>query len=229
MEAIAGLRVAVCWLALAACGGSARSGQAVVAADAGTPQAPARDAPSHDPPPRLDPEPPPTSALAGTGGIPAHMPGPAGGVKAPRTAGLVGDPRVPPEVAQHAQDWPLPNHDYAHSRKADTHIDSSNIAQLREAYRVPIERGTTFGYVTGNPLIMGERVYFQDMLSNVYALERGTGKLQWKRSYEQPSFGPNGVAIGWGKLYATASDSRLVALDLQSGAVDLFHRDSRRG
>ena len=128
------------------------------------------------------------------------------------------DERIPPEVAQYAEDWPLPNLDYDNTRNAHTRIDSRTISQLREAWRIPLSGSSVFGYVTNNPLILGQTVYFQDMSSNVYALERATGKQLWRRSFEQASFGPNGVAIGWGKLFSTASDSTLVALDLQTGA-----------
>ena len=157
------------------------------------------------------------SGVSGVSGQPRA--GVAGSATPPvSTAAPASDPRVPPEVTEHARDWPLPNHDYDNTRNADTRIDSHNIAQLREAWRLPLETGTTFGYMTSNPLIVGDVVYLQDMLSNVYALRRDSGELLWQRRFQQPSFGPNGVAIGWGKLFATANDSTLVALDLQTGA-----------
>lgn len=170
---------------------------------------------------------PANSALAADGGSTRGMPLPDAGrapaapmptpdASAPSEAP---DERIPPEVRSHADDWPVPNRDYDNTRNAHTRISSDNIPQLREAWRAPVTNNTTaFGYVTSNPLILGNAVYLQDMQSNVYALARDTGKLLWKRSYEQPSFGPNGVAIGWGKLFTTSSDSELVALDLQSGA-----------
>jgi outer membrane protein assembly factor BamB len=129
------------------------------------------------------------------------------------------DPGVPPEVASHAHDWPLPNRDYDNTRRAQTAITGENIAKLREAWRFKLQGGvTTFGYYTANTLILGDVVYLQDMMSNVYALTRKTGQVLWTRSFNVETFGPNGVAIGWGKLFAAVGDSKVVALELAGGA-----------
>ena len=129
------------------------------------------------------------------------------------------DPGVPPEVASHGDDWPLPNVDYANTRRATTAIDSHNIAMLREAWRFQVHGGaTTFGYYTANTLVLGDVVYLQDMMSNIYALSRATGEVRWSRAFNLETFGPNGVAIGWGKLFAAVGDSRIVALELDGGA-----------
>lgn len=128
------------------------------------------------------------------------------------------DPGVPPEVAAHAADWPLPNFDYDNTRRSNTNLDSRNIARLQEAWRFTLPSSSTaFGYFSANPLILGEAVYLQDMQSNVYVLERRSGRQRWSRCFDEPTFGPNGVALGWGKLFATVGDSRIVALDLQGG------------
>lgn len=128
------------------------------------------------------------------------------------------DPGVPPEVAMYGMDWPLPNVDYENTRNPKTAIDSQNIGMLREAWRFDLRgNATTFGYFTANALILGDRIYFQDMMSNVYALARKSGELIWSRELSAETFGPNGVAIGWGKLFAAVGDSAVVALDLASG------------
>jgi outer membrane protein assembly factor BamB len=129
------------------------------------------------------------------------------------------DPGAPPEVARAANDWPLPNLDYQNTRNARTAIDSRNIGTLREAWQFQLSGGvTTFGYFTANTLIMGDVVYFQDMMSNVYALDRKRGTTRWTRMFDSETFGPNGVAIGWGKLFAAIGDSAIVALELDGGA-----------
>ena len=128
------------------------------------------------------------------------------------------DKGVPPEVAQYAMDWPLPNVDYDNSRNAKTAIDSRNIGTLREAWRFNLKsNATTFGYFTANALILGDTIYFQDMMSNVYALARRSGELQWSREFNVETFGPNGVAVGWGKLFASVGDNDVVALELAGG------------
>ncbi|HET8933019.1 MAG TPA: PQQ-binding-like beta-propeller repeat protein [Polyangiales bacterium] len=128
------------------------------------------------------------------------------------------DPGVPPEIAKYALDWPLPNLDYDNTRNAKTAIDSRNIGMLREAWRFDLKsNATTFGYFTANALILGDTIYFQDMMSNVYALARRSGELQWSREFNVETFGPNGVAIGWGKLFATVGDNDVVALELEGG------------
>jgi glucose dehydrogenase len=128
------------------------------------------------------------------------------------------DPRIPPEVTAAADDWPLPNFDYDNTRKAKTTLDSSNIARLQEAWRFTFEGAGGFGSITANLIVMGSVIYFQDMMSNVYALDRSTGKTRWSRMFNQTTFGPNGVAIGWGKLFAAADDSTIVALNLEDGS-----------
>jgi len=143
----------------------------------------------------------------------------SGNDTARRDAAVAADPGVPPEVASHARDWPLPNVDYQNTRRAATAIDSHNIAMLREAWRFKLQSGvTTFGYYTANTLILGDVVYLQDMMSNIYALSRAGGEVLWSRSFNLETFGPNGVAIGWGKLFAAIGDSRIVALELDGGA-----------
>jgi alcohol dehydrogenase (cytochrome c) len=143
-----------------------------------------------------------------------------GGAAAPVVPGEASptDPGVPPEVAQHASDWPLPNLDYQNTRNAKTSLDSQNVARLREAWRFKLQGGvTTFGYFSSNTLILGDVVYLQDMMSNVYALARRSGQVLWTRMYNAETFGPNGVAIGWGKLFAAIGDSAVVALALDNG------------
>lgn len=128
------------------------------------------------------------------------------------------DPGVPPEVASHASDWPLPNRDYDNTRVAKTAIDSSTIGTLHEAWRFQLQiDATAFGYFTANTLILGDTLYIQDMMSNVYALSRASGQVLWSRMFNEATFGPNGVAIGWGKLFAAVGDSTLVAIELDGG------------
>jgi glucose dehydrogenase len=126
---------------------------------------------------------------------------------------------VPPEVEMNRDDWPLPNRDYDNTRASFTSaIDSSTVMQLTEAWRLKIEPAASpFGSVTSNPLILGDSVYLQDMSSHVYALDRDTGKSRWMFRHGETTVGPNGVAVGWGRVYANSGDTGIIAIDATSG------------
>jgi glucose dehydrogenase len=127
-------------------------------------------------------------------------------------------PAVPPEVMEHAGDWPLPNLDYDNTRASFTAaIDSGNVDQLRELWRHPVGPPAAFGAVTANPLVLGDTVYIQDMSSNIAALELNSGAPRWEHAIGEQTVGPNGVAVGWGKLFANHGDTGMVALDLDDG------------
>jgi outer membrane protein assembly factor BamB len=125
---------------------------------------------------------------------------------------------VPPEVLAHLADWPLPNRDYENTRaNLDAAIDASNVAQLHEVWRLPFEHGSAYGFITSNPLIVGGTVYVQDLASRVYAVDRDSGALRWAAGEIAPGLGPNGIAIGWGKVFATAGDVGIAAFDTGDG------------
>jgi len=60
-------------------------------------------------------------------------------------------------------------------------------------------------------------VYVQDMLSRVYVVERASGALRWAQGGGAGTPGPNGVAVGWGKVFASVGDTAIAALDLDDG------------
>jgi outer membrane protein assembly factor BamB len=154
--------------------------------------------------------------LAGTGGSAGQAPPvtqPIDPVMAQRY------PDAPPEILSHLNDWPLPDYSFDNTRNAPTRIDSSNVSQVRESWSFPLGGGFVFGAITASPLVVGDRIYLQDMQSNVYALARDTGKELWRHTAGQITLGPNGVAIGWGKLFAAGSEIDLIALDLETGKV----------
>jgi outer membrane protein assembly factor BamB len=125
---------------------------------------------------------------------------------------------VPPEAADSTTAWPLPNHDYENTRASmDAAIDSSNVADLGVAWSFPIDTATIFGAMATNPVITESMVFFQDLENNIYALNRDDGSLVWHSEYNIPNIGPNGVAVGWGKVFAGVSFSEIVALDMMTG------------
>ncbi|HEX7475422.1 MAG TPA: PQQ-binding-like beta-propeller repeat protein [Dehalococcoidales bacterium] len=127
---------------------------------------------------------------------------------------------VPPEVTQYAKDWPLPNKDYNNSRATtDSTITSANVGTLGVAWASPIPGSFFFGAATTMPIIMGNTVYYQDTDNNVIALDKTTGKTLWQKLYNTPTIGPNGIAIGWGKIFAQADPYDMVALDMNGNEL----------
>ncbi|HVL32676.1 MAG TPA: PQQ-binding-like beta-propeller repeat protein [Actinomycetota bacterium] len=125
---------------------------------------------------------------------------------------------VVPELVREADaEWAAPNHDYANTRAAsDSDITRASVAKLREAWRFEIPGVSAYGAAATNPLIVGNRVYFQDLSSNVIALDLRNGKPVWQKMYNALSVGPNGVALGSDALYAALPDG-VAALSLDDG------------
>jgi outer membrane protein assembly factor BamB/plastocyanin len=125
---------------------------------------------------------------------------------------------VPPEVARAANAWPHPNRDFRNTRaNPNAKIDKSNVKRLGVAWTLPLPATAPFGAAATNPLIANGVAYLQDLNSNVYALDLATGKQLWRAENNNPSVGPNGVALGFGKVFALRSPRELVALDAKTG------------
>lgn len=62
-------------------------------------------------------------------------------------------------------------------------------------------------------------MYMQDLNSNVFVIDLGSGELVWEQRFDEPNLGPNGPAVGWGKLFAARGTQHVVALDLENGEV----------
>src|SRR6476659_2428270 len=105
------------------------------------------------------------------------------------SASPVGQP--PPEWA--ANTWPAHNHDLSNTRAtSQSPINSQNVSQLKVKWRFSIKSASVFGAIATSPLVINGTVYFQDLSSNVYALDRSTGKLKWEHKFNNPDEGPNG-------------------------------------
>lgn len=125
---------------------------------------------------------------------------------------------IPPEVVTFADDWPLPGRDYENTR-ATTHssIEASTVQSLEVAWEVPLPGSGAFGNLSTTPLVFGDTIYVQDLSSNVTAISRESGDVLWTNPYGSFVIGPNGVAVGWGRVYAVDGTDDLVALDLEDG------------
>ncbi len=115
-------------------------------------------------------------------------------------------------------DWPQPNQNLRSTRSAaGSRIDAGNVTRLRVRWRFAIPGRPTFsGLLASTPLVVGGRVFVQDLNSNVYALDLSTGRLRWTRRYRRVDGGPNGLAAAGGRIFGN-TDTSTFALDAASG------------
>ncbi len=141
-----------------------------------------------------------------------------GVIVTPAATPAVAAPTIPPEIERYAAEWPLSNRDYQNTRATtDAAINAANIDELGIAWTFPIPGIGSYGGAASNPLIANGIVYFQDLQSNVYALDFQSGAVIWEHPFNEGVIGPNGPAIGWGKLFAQGGENTIHALDLQTG------------
>jgi outer membrane protein assembly factor BamB len=139
----------------------------------------------------------------------------------PATPNVLSSTPVPPEVSQFAGDWPVAQGNLAGTRAAENSpINASNITTLATAWTVPITASGNFSGITANAVILDGTVYLQDMKSNVFALNRETGEELWRKDFNVPSNGPNGVAVAYERVYAATGDTSVVfCLDAKTGEL----------
>ena len=123
---------------------------------------------------------------------------------------------APGELSSFSDEWPAPNQDLGNRRVATSKIDTGNVDQLGVAWTIPIKGGGTFGNYASTPIVADGVVYTQDLTSNVKAIDLATGQVKWSKDYNAPDVGPNGVAIGYDKIYGATSDFAF-ALDKDTG------------
>ena len=114
--------------------------------------------------------------------------------------------------------WRLPNGDLAGTRAAaGSAIDAGNVARLGVRWRYGLTAAPTFsGIFASTPVAGRTTVYVQDLRSNVYALDRPTGKLRWAHRYRARNEGPNGLAVDGRRVYG-ATDAEAFALSASTG------------
>jgi outer membrane protein assembly factor BamB len=138
---------------------------------------------------------------------------PAGGPSGPAAAA------IPPEVSQYAKDWPLPNKDYESTRATtDSTISTATVKNLEVTWMMPITASGTFGGASSNPLIMGNTVYFQDLLGRLFSIDRQTGAVNWMTTFDSLGVvGPNGPAVGYGKVFGPSNQYSISAVSMTNG------------
>ncbi len=121
---------------------------------------------------------------------------------------------APPEVASAGADqWPLPGHDFDNTRDAGpSPIDAQSVSRLAPSWTVPMT-----GELTTVPIILGARIYVEDDNGSVVSIDRSSGRVLWRSKPLGFSIGPDGVAVGWGKVFA-ATGNGVVALRAEDGS-----------
>ena len=128
-------------------------------------------------------------ALAGCGGTSSNPGSASAGAKS--HAASVGN--APPEWAANANAWPAHNYDLANTRgTTQTPINSQTVSKLNVKWRFAFKGASAFGIFASAPIVLNGTVYLQDLNSNVYALNRSTGKLEWRHAFNKPSTGEEG-------------------------------------
>ena len=109
-----------------------------------------------------------------------------------------------------------PNGDAANSRRASGPIKASNVAELEEAWTLPLTAQSSFGAYASTPAVSHGVLYSQDLESNVQAIELESGDVLWTKNYEFADQGPNGVVAADGRVYGGTATSAF-ALDQETG------------
>lgn len=127
--------------------------------------------------------------------------------------------------------WAYPNGDLANTRSVGGPIDVSSVSRLGVAWTVPITATGQFGGYASTPIVVDGTVYTQDLNSDVQAIDLESGEVKWEQRYDSPSVGPNGLAVGDGRVYGGTGDGAF-ALDQATGR-ELWHlrltRNDREG
>lgn len=119
---------------------------------------------------------------------------------------------VPPEARSGPASWPYPDHDASNSRLATgSPITAKNLKRLTTAWKV-----TAGGGLPTSPIVVGRNVFVEDQLGEVFDIDLTTGQTVWRSPSNGYSVGPEGVAVGWGKVFGVTPTS-LFALDEGTG------------
>src|SRR5579864_4979405 len=115
--------------------------------------------------------------------------------------------------------WLLPAANLSGTRAAPgSALAAANVRTLTVAWRFAPNDTERYGTFTSTPLIDDDTVYVEDLRSNVFALDRRTGKVRWVRRFDAINDGPNGLALVAGRIYG-ATDSEAFALSAVTGRV----------
>jgi len=123
---------------------------------------------------------------------------------------------VADEITSYSQDWPLPNFDYGNTRATTgSSINSATVSSLQVKWTLPLPGIGEWGAANSNPIIQGQTAYFQDMKSNVFAIDLTSGTLKWKKEYDSVTYGPNGLVVSRNRVYVIKGHYEVAALDMK--------------
>ena len=108
------------------------------------------------------------------------------------------------------------NVDPSNTRYVGGPIDSETVSSLAVAWRLPVTSKSEYGGYSSAPILADGVVFSQDLDSNVQAIDAKTGRVLWKKTYESPDQGPNGLVVQDGRVYG-ATTSSAFALEERTG------------
>jgi glucose dehydrogenase/plastocyanin len=130
-------------------------------------------------------------------------------------------PAIPPEYTDAETNWPSQNRDLSSTRQAvGSTISTENIGELGLGWSFPLDINAAYGALVASPSIVGDVVYQQDALSNVYARDKNTGDELWTIEHNEPvpSGGPNGTAVGYGYVvYTVGGPADVIGVKADTG------------
>lgn len=109
-----------------------------------------------------------------------------------------------------------PGVDLSSTRFVGGPINRGNAAQLKEAWSLPLNAQSSYGSMSSTPVIADGVIYAQDLVSNVVAIDLESGDVLWRKNYEEPDQGPNGVVVADGSVFG-ATGSFAFGLDQKTG------------
>ncbi len=131
---------------------------------------------------------------------------------------LVHMPRAAPPGLEITAEWPAPNYDNSSSRATtESSINSGNVHQLTEAWRYLLPLSPGSGAAATTPIVADETVYLGDLNTNVHAIDLVTGERRWLAPSDAPVFGPSGVAVDDGKVFANKAGWGIAGYDAETG------------
>ena len=118
-----------------------------------------------------------------------------------------------------AGEWPLAGGHFGQTRHSSlTQITPDNLDQLGGAWVTELGRGE----VSRSTVVVRNGLLFLNTGQSIRALDAASGEERWRR--DAPVGRMNkGVALGSGLVFAGLSDSRLIALDQQTGELVWEH------
>src|SRR2546422_176520 len=124
---------------------------------------------------------------------------------------------------QDATNWLLYGRDYSNQRYSS--LDQINVGNVKTLIPKWAYRTGKVGSFQTSPLVVDGVMYATTPFNHVVALDARNGTQIWRYEHtlrtEKVCCGPanRGAAIGYGKVYTTTIDARLLALDQKTGRV----------